>query len=563
LIINIRIADPGNKRAHNSLHNWLSKNQYIREKAQLKLPDSAPEGMGSEFDVIQLVVSSGFDLANLALAFAEWRDKSRETAAPIAVQANGRTTELSLDDMADSGDEAYVVRRALVGAPDPRQSSCVLIGVSDYGKLRELPAVRENLVQLPEVLADPEIWGIPPERLHTIAYPQSADAIRDAISAAAQDAPDTLLVYFAGHGLYDKRDGLLIALPEATGKERSQTVPWRQLAEVIHNSSSRRRIVWLDCCYAGLALPGKEDQPDKKDLPELLEVAEVEGTYLLAAAQKYEEAKSPDGEGCTAFTGELVNALRGGIVPGSPTQEFLSLNSLHQQVRSALRKKHLPEPYRHDPDNIGQLPHFHNNMTRRRNPRVVRSRATSTWRLPRFPVRYVMGSGLGVLIVLAAVLLGTRPWAPGPSPTTSTAISASPLDGLSLTGYCSALGGQGAQGFTVADADCVQLINLDLACDWQYGETGLKHKFTSPDPDSAICYNPTNRVKYTVGISNMRGYCQSLTTMTDVTATIDNSDYKQTWICQVAINRKLACDTQNNRTDLVARQVNGTWMCFE
>ena len=76
--------------------------------------------------------------------------------------------------MADSGDEAYVIRRALAGAPDPRQSSCVLIGVSDYGKLRELPAVRENLAQLPEVLADPETWGIPPERLHTIAYPQSA-----------------------------------------------------------------------------------------------------------------------------------------------------------------------------------------------------------------------------------------------------------------------------------------------------------------------------------------------------------------------------------------------------
>ena len=119
MIINIRIADPDNKRARNSLHNWLNNNQYIKENAQLKLPDSAPEGMGPEFDVIQLVLSSGFDLANLALAFAEWRDKSRETAAPIAVQANGRTTELSLDDMADSGDEAYVVRRALAGAPDP------------------------------------------------------------------------------------------------------------------------------------------------------------------------------------------------------------------------------------------------------------------------------------------------------------------------------------------------------------------------------------------------------------------------------------------------------------
>jgi hypothetical protein len=556
IIINIRIADPDNKRAHNSLHNWLNNNQYIKENAQLKLPDSAPEGMGPGFDVIQLVLSSGFDFANLALALAEWRDKSRETAAPIAVQANGRTTELSLDDMADPGDEAYVVRRALAGAPDPRQSSCVVIGVSDYGKLRELPAVRENLVQLPKVLADPETWGIPPERLHTIDYPQSADAITDAISAAAQDAPDTLLVYFAGHGLYDKKDGLLLALPEATGKDRSHTVPWRQLAEVIRNADSHRRIVWLDCCYAGLALPDKEATPDKKDPPELLKVAEVEGTYLLAAAQKYEEAKAPDGEGCTAFTGELLNALRDGIAPGPPTREFLSLNSLHQQVRGALRKKHLPEPNRHDPDNIGQLPHFHNNMTRRRNLRVVRPRARRTRRLPSFPFRYVMGAGLGVLIVLVAVLLGTRPWAPGPSPTPP--IPPTPVSGLSLTGYCST---QGGPGFTVAGTDCVQKTNLNKACVFQYGTIGLKAIFTSADPDSAICYSPATHVKYINGISNMLGYCQTLNTM--AVATIANPDYKKIWVCQMAINHNLACDIQNHRTGLVGRPVNGTWWCYE
>ena len=555
MIINIRIADPGNKRAHNSLHNWLNNNQYIKENAQLKLPDSAPDGMGPEFDTIQLVLSSGFDLANLALAFAEWRDKSRDKAAPIAVQANGRMTELSLDDLADSGDEAYVVRRALAGAPDPRQSSCVLIGVSDYGKLRELPAVRENLAQLSEVFADPETWGIPAERLHTIAYPQSADAIRDAISAAAKDAPDTLLVYFAGHGLYDKKDGLLLALPEATGKDRSQTVPWQQLAEVIRNADSHRRIVWLDCCYAGLALP------DKKDPPDLLEVAEVEGTYLLAAAQKYEEAKCPDGEGCTAFTSELVNALRDGIAPGPPTQEFLSLNSLHQQVRSALRKKHLPEPNRHDPDNIGQLPHFHNNMTRRRNPRVVRARAVRTWRLPSFSFRYVMGAGLAVLIVLVAVLLGTRPWAPGSSPAPSPVISASSLGGLSLTGYCSTLGPQGAQGFQVFGQDCVQRVNMNAACDFQYQATDLKAQFTSPDPNSAICYNA--HVTHNNGISNMAGYCATLTTMAGVTATDGNPEFKNIWVCQVTINKNLACDTQNNQTGLVAHQVGVTWKCYE
>jgi Effector Associated Constant Component 1/Caspase domain len=553
VIINIKIASPDNKRAHNSLHNRLNENPYIKENAQVKLPDSAPEGMGPALDAIQLVLNSGFDLANLALAIAEWRDKSRETAAPIAVEANGRTTELSLADMADPRDQAYIMRRALVGAPDPRLSSCVLIGVSDYGKLRELPAVRENLVQLPEVLADPRIWGVPSERLHTIAYPQSADEIKELISAAAREASDTLLVYFAGHGLYDQKEGLLLALPEATGKDGNQTVPWQQLAEIIRNAPSRRRIVLLDCCYAGLALPDEEATPD------LLEVVEVEGTYLLAAAQRYEEAKSPDREGCTAFTGELVNVLRGGIAPGAPTQEFLSLNSLHQQVRSALSKKHLPEPSRHDPGNIGQLPHFHNTMTRRRSPLAARSNAAREWRLPSFSFRAVMGVGLVVLIALvAAVLLGTRPWVSEPSPT-----SASSLGGLSLTAYCSNQGAQGTQGFTVAGADCVQRIDLDAACDFQYQKTGLKHEFTSSDPDSAVCKDPATQVTYTKGISNMTGYCETLTTVAGVTATADNPDYENTWVCQVPINMNLACDAGYNQTTLVARQVNGVWGCYE
>jgi hypothetical protein len=562
VIITIKIAEPGNKRAHNSLHNWLNSNQYIKQNAQLKLPDSVPEGMGPELDVIQLVLSNGFDLAKLALAFAEWRDKSRATAAPIAVQANGRTTELSLDDLADSDDEAYVVRRALAGAPDPRRSSCVIIAVSDYANLRALPAVRRNLAQLPEVLADPRTWGIPPERLHTIDYPRSADVLRDALSAAAQDAPDTLLVYFAGHGLYDKKDGLLLALPEATGQDSQHTVPWQELAEVIRNAPAQRRIVWLDCCYAGLALPDKDATPDRKDPPDLLKVAEVEGSYLLAAAQKYEEAKSPDGEGCTAFTGELVDALREGIAPGPPAEEFLSLNALHQQVRSALRKKHLPEPHRHDPDSIGHLPHFRNNSRRvaRPGPRPARR-----WQRPSPSFRVVMGVGLGLLIVLVAVLLGTRPWATGPTPAPAPAptVAASPVSGLSLTGYCSEQGAQGTQNFTVNGGYCVQRVDLDAACNWQYGHTGLKHQFTSPDPNSARCVDPKTGKLYPAGISNMTGYCKTLTAPgADVKGTAANSAYKNIWICQLAINRNLACDTLNNRTDLVARQVDGTWGCY-
>jgi hypothetical protein len=166
-----------------------------------------------------------------------------------------------------------------------------------------------------------------------------------------------------------------------------------------------------------------------------------------------------------------------------------------------------------------------------------------------------------VLIVLVAVLLGTRPWAPGSSPAPSPVISASSLGGLSLTGYCSTLGPQGAQDFHVSGQDCVQRVNMNAACDFQYQATDLKAQFTSPDPDSAICYNA--HVTHNNGISNMAGYCATQTTMAGVTATDGNPEYENIWVCQVAINKNLACDIQNYRTGLVAREVGKTWSCYE
>jgi len=547
--IDIRIAEPDNAAAYISLHNWLNDNQYIKDNARLTVKPPAPgTTMGPGLDVIQLTLSSGFDLANLVLAIAEWRDKARGTAAAISVQVdNAKSTVLSPDDMGNKN----LVRRALAGAPDPQKSSCVLIGVSDYAKLPRLQAVEQNIMQLEETLTDPTIWGIPAERVHTVGYPQPASAIRAAITAAAAEASDTLLVYYAGHGLYDKADKLLLALPEATGNNKSGTIPWNELAELIRNADSSRRIVWLDCCYAGLALPGKETPPD------LLGVAEVEGTYMLVAAQKHEEASVPDGEKCTAFTGALLNVLRNGVAPGPPTKEFLSLNEIHQETRNALVKKHRPQPDRHDPGRIGHRPHFQNNATAQKATRTSRPESARGWRPPNWPVRHAVGAGSAALLILLIVLLLViQPWA---SPS-------NPLGGVDLAKYCSLQGSTGSPAYEVADSstECVQKINLNSACSYAYpGIARQTFQLTNPsDPDSGICTNLATNTRLG-GIGNLPGYCATLTKGMAVTATADNSDYTNTWVCQVTINMNLACEeTYGNTPDMLAREVNENWTCY-
>ncbi|MCA1605319.1 MAG: caspase family protein, partial [Acidobacteria bacterium] len=405
-----------------SLLNWLSNDGYIRENAQPTLRESSSENMAAELAVIELVLTAGFKIADLALNLMEWL-KEAKVAAPIVITPpNGWATRVS------PGDSDYQIRRALVGAPDPQKSTCVLIGVSEYGTLRELPQVQKNLAALRDVLLDPSIWGVPKDRLKTIDYPRSANEIHDAISNAAQDASETLLVYFAGHGLHDQQSGLLLALPDATGEKEDHTVRWRELAEVIGNAKARRKVVWLDCCYAGLALPGNEARPDEKDPSELRTAARTTDTYLLAAT--LEEAKAPDGGGCTAFTGELVNVLRNGIEPGRPTEEFLTLNSIHREVRIGLRARRLPEPSRDDPGLIGPLPQFHNNLERppEASSQVdpAESVETDLEHGKKRRIRYAVGTGVVALVVVVAFIAYW--FIPGPA-----------VSGLDLAKYCSAL----------------------------------------------------------------------------------------------------------------------------
>jgi hypothetical protein len=58
-----------------SLCTWLQDDDYVRRYAGISLQVSAPsEGaMGPDFETIELLVSSGFELANLALAYLSWR----------------------------------------------------------------------------------------------------------------------------------------------------------------------------------------------------------------------------------------------------------------------------------------------------------------------------------------------------------------------------------------------------------------------------------------------------------------------------------------------------------
>ncbi|MFD8413427.1 caspase family protein [Streptomyces sp. NPDC059650] len=281
--------------------------------------------------------------------------------------------------------------------PDPSASRAVLIGVSRYHSLTELPHVARNLADLRAVLTRPASWNLPEAHCTVIAEPSSQEEVLDAIAAAAAQATDTLLVYFAGHGLVDSdTDELFLGLPKARTGHPYTGIEYRHLRPAVLKAPSLRRVVVLDCCYSGLAANAMSGGAD------LATHAKVEGICLLAAAHATALAKAEPGERNTAFTGELLRVLERGVV-GGPA--LIDLNTLYEQARARLVARGLPEPQKSDLNTAGGLGVAHNAAYR---PNLAKEEAAEPEAEPdpdaeEPAVRYVRRKGGGCVVQLLVV----------------------------------------------------------------------------------------------------------------------------------------------------------------
>lgn len=143
---------------------------------------------------------------------------------------------------------------------DPGRSEAVLVGVHDYVNLEKLPAVARNLAGLREALIDPAVWGLPAEACTVLSQPGSAGQVLDTVRDRARKAQDTLVIYYAGHGLTDPHtDELFLALPDSDREREYTSLRYEYLRRAVLDpqASAQRTVVILDCCYSGRALLGR------------------------------------------------------------------------------------------------------------------------------------------------------------------------------------------------------------------------------------------------------------------------------------------------------------------
>lgn len=217
----------------------------------------------------------------------------------------------------------------------------VLIGSGAYesAKLTKLPAVTNNLTALREMLVDPALGGLRPERCTALTDETDVHHVYRTLRRKAADATDTFLVYYAGHGLLEPlHNELCLALAGSDPADLpAGALPFEWLRRVFLGSAATNRVLVLDCCYSGRATTAHMSSTEKTIFGQI----DIVGTYILAAAGANQLALAPPGERYTAFTGELLDLIQTGVPDGS---ELLTFAAVYHHLLRRLSARGLPQP---------------------------------------------------------------------------------------------------------------------------------------------------------------------------------------------------------------------------
>jgi hypothetical protein len=174
-----------------------------------------------------------------------------------------------------------------------------------------------------------------------LADPTTPQQVGDAIEAVASEALDTLVLYYAGHGVLSQRGVPFLAVTSTDSdprRVRYSGVPMEWLRSALADSPARNRILILDCCFSGQAVQAMTGAASA-----VVGELDIRGTYTLASAPANSPAVAPIGAQFTAFTGELLDTLRSGVPGGGP---LLTLGDIYPAVTRALRARGMPLPQR-------------------------------------------------------------------------------------------------------------------------------------------------------------------------------------------------------------------------
>ncbi|WP_308019981.1 caspase family protein [Streptomyces sp. SP2-10] len=227
--------------------------------------------------------------------------------------------------------------------PDRSRSWAVVMGTAQYesAELPQLLAVQDNVSGMADALTTPGLGGFDKNRCTVLLDASDLTSVGRALADVTRSVHDVLLFYYSGHSLLDVGDGdLYLTL---TGSEYTSlyftAVSFTRLAKELANARAEHTVIILDCDYAGRALRTG---------------AVGDNTYVLCATGPTRRALAVPGERFTAFTGDLLHALRGGSA-SRELDEVLPLDWIYAHVARQAEDKERPRPQRLSTGDTGQL----------------------------------------------------------------------------------------------------------------------------------------------------------------------------------------------------------------
>ncbi|WP_254715951.1 caspase family protein [Actinomadura sp. WMMB 499] len=189
-------------------------------------------------------------------------------------------------------------------------------------------------------------WALPAEHCRYLPQPTDERTVLREVQNAAAEATDTLLVYYAGHGLLiGPEEDLYLAIPGAEAGDECLAYEKLQARLAPGVRRAGKTVVILDCCYGGRALlhnMSEAEPPPPYIEQRIAEKAEIDGVCVLTSAAATRRSLAPVGRRYTMFTGELIDILEHGF---ESSGEYLTMTAVYQELVKRMRQSSdAPEP---------------------------------------------------------------------------------------------------------------------------------------------------------------------------------------------------------------------------
>lgn len=223
-----------------------------------------------------------------------------------------------------------------------RRALLISTGTYQDSAFRQLSAPQADVEALGAVLTDPAIGAYEITTLGNSASHEVNQEIEDFFGTSSPD--DQVILYFSGHGLKDDKGRLYLITTNSKMRLLASTAVSAQfIREQLDQCRSRRKIVILDCCYAGAFLdPTTRGDPSIDVLERLSGRGSVVMTAASAIGYALEGRVSPSVKQISQVPPSVfTSALIDGLATGSADQDgdgLIDIDELYDHVYKKVKE---------------------------------------------------------------------------------------------------------------------------------------------------------------------------------------------------------------------------------